>query len=189
MKTYTFWAGTTFPGIGVNEQQGRLYVLLGSRKERGRFMKLALDPRNPPEVVDGKVHSAAAIKPSGEEGRYLLAKAQESAEERRALVRIKTDSIAPDEKKKGEGKWTTQAGDPQFIETGQGADVHDGQVHTWDDGVVLMHPDDVIDVTLEDGARFSLNLHPTEGLKCTQIALRPGSDVIVPPFIGRQPTG
>lgn len=158
MKCYTTLTGKLQTGINTVEYEklGQV-VFLGEEGRGRRYAKVGLFRRNPAQVgKDGLIHDAHPVKiiinkgTDKEKEFYVLAKPDKT--DHRILVRINTSAVYT---RNTVGKWQTISGNPETIVSGYGAHGEAGRIGNWDDGLVIMHPGDVIRVKPEGGHKTS----------------------------------
>lgn len=155
MKTYSFSHGSLSAGIALtaDEKFGPV-VYLGEAGRGRRYEKVALSRKNPPEVRDNKVFAAEPVKivvpardNKPEQIFWVLSKPQKS-EDGSVLVRINTKCTYT---RDTSGNWKTITGNPETVVSGYGAYGLAGRIGSWDDGLVIMRPGDVLRVKRSGG--------------------------------------
>ena len=157
MKAYTFRSGKLFKGMALTSDVKLGQIVLLGESGRGRWCeRVGLDRKCPPLVIDGVVTEAIAKKITlpAKDGRaeisfWVLAKPEGDGES--ALVRINTEGTYT---KDTSGSWKFVAGEPEELISGFGAYGDAGRIGSWKDGLVVVHPGDVLKVTLTGGSKF-----------------------------------
>lgn len=160
MKTYTWQGGSVSSGLSLvaDERLGRV-VFLGEEGRGRRYEKVALDKRNPASVAEnGRVLEAhlrkvtlPSKKKEGTEFAFWVLEAPSAHDDPEAvLVRVNTSWAYT---RGTAGRWETVAGKPETLVSGYGAHGIAGRIGNWDDGIVLMHPGDVLRVKPEGGSK------------------------------------
>src|SRR6266550_6777041 len=154
MKAYTWKLGKITRGLELvaDERLGQV-VFLGESCPGQRYEKVALARRNPAEVTDGKVLEA---KPVGitlpardgklEKKFYVLERP--SGPDNAVLMRVNTRWVCT---RDTGGGWSRVEGSPEDLVSGHGAHGDAGRIGSWADGLVIMHPGDVLRIRPEGG--------------------------------------
>ena len=154
MKAYTWIGGGIEDGIAVqkDERFGPV-VFLGEEGRGRRYEKVGLFRKNPAEVQGDRVHSAHPVKitvrrgTEKEQSFFTLAKPRD-ARDNRTLVRIDTSWVYT---RGTTGRWEAVRGNPEDLVAGYGAHGAAGRIGSWDDGLIVMSPGDVVRVKPEGG--------------------------------------
>jgi len=151
MKSYSWTVGGLSVGLKVqtDEKLGQI-VFLGEEGRGRRYEKVSLSRRNPADIENGCVINADPIKItlSAKEGKpeksfYVLERSVKAT--RNVLMRINSYGGYI---RGGHGQWSDVAGKPELLVSGYGAFGDAGRIGNWDDGLVVMHPGDVIRIHL-----------------------------------------
>lgn len=171
MKCFTFHHRVLSPGIAVqSDNRMGIVVYLGEEGRGRRYQKVGLFHRSPAEVVDGRVFEAHPVKftlpaTEGKPERVFWTLAMPTNDEdQRVLVRVNTSQVYT---RDSVGGWSGVKGKPPTLIVGHGAHGDAGRIGTWDDGLVLMSPGDVLRVKPEGGYKtpaFAL-IYDEKGLR------------------------
>jgi hypothetical protein len=174
VKAMSFVRGKVCDGIELtlDNRLGPI-IFLGEEGRGCRYEKVSLSRRHPACVVSGKVHDChpewITVGQGQNERSFLVLSKPRNPQDPRALVRVCTyGRFARDTC----GYWEALRGNPITIVSGYGAYGYTRGRITWDDGLVLMAPGDVIEVRLADGDPQTLVYDLKKGL-----FIRPFSEV------------
>jgi len=149
MKTYTWTTNELANGLQVqaDEKLGQI-VFLGEAGRGRRYEKIGLARHNPAEILNGRVLEAQLIK--------ITLPAKDGKPEKSFFVfekpRMDTQDIIVRINSYGGyirgayGSWQTIVGQPETLVKAHGAFGDAGRIGNWDDGLVVMHPGDVIKI-------------------------------------------
>ena len=154
MRCFTWSGGNVVPGIGLkaDERLGQV-VFLGEEGRGRRYEKVALDRRAPAEMANGRVleaHPRKVTLPAKDgkpEKTFYVLQAPTHCNES-VLIRVDTSWCYT---KGTTGAWSTLAGTPETLIMGYGAHGDAGRIGSWDDGLVVMKPGDILRVRPEGG--------------------------------------
>lgn len=147
MKCFTWTTSGLSAGLQVRAD-GKLgqVVFLGEEGRGRRYEKVSMSRRNPAEIVDERVMNANPVKITlpAKDGKpeisFFVLERPTSATQN-VLVRINSNGGYI---RNGQGGWKNVAGLPELLVKGYGAFGDAGRIGNWDDGLVVMHPGDVI---------------------------------------------
>ncbi len=155
MNTYTWYRGQLTSGLQLVEDDRLGPVVLLGENGRGRwYERVALDRHNPAEVVErGLVLEADPRKITlpareGKEEKSFFVLRRQSEPSTSVLVRICTAWIYT---RGTGGYWSTVEGEPETLVKGYGAHGLAGRLGSWNDGLVVIHPGDVLRIQPEGG--------------------------------------
>ena len=159
MKCFTVNGERLHAGIYTTKDEKLGTVVFLGEAGRGRqYQKVALFRKAPAEVdKDGRIFDAHPIKITPDktiEDRffYALAKPNNNTDNR-VLVRIDTGVVYT---RGSNGHWSTKAGEPITLIKGYGAHGLAGRTASWDDGLVVMKPGDVVRVVPDGGHKTGI---------------------------------
>lgn len=160
MKCFTWQNGVLSEGLYVSEDKnlGKI-VYLGEEGRGRRFEKICMLRNSPAEVENGKVLDAHPVQiyigkgTDKEKKFFVLAKPKGEDEKSRILVRVNTRYKYT---RNSRGIWVIKNGNPETLVKGWGAHGDAGSVGSWDDGLIIMSPGDVIKIMPEGGYKSSL---------------------------------
>lgn len=160
MKSYTFERGVVTQGIGVAKTRYGLGVILGSEEDPGRYEFVLLGQNGrAPKVQDGKVIEAFPFR---RDDRVFLV-AVDNPTDRRVLLRVNTRGI----RARRRGAWGTVRGTPQTLLGGWGCHPKDNpETSSWDDGLVVLNPSDVLEVRQQGYEPFAVALEESGQVVC-----------------------
>jgi hypothetical protein len=123
-----------------------LVVFLGEEGRGRRYEKVGLSRRNPAEVVSGRVMNANPVKitlpaKDGKPEKVFFVLERTTTVTQDVLVRINTNGGYI---RNGRGYWDAVSGDPVNLAGGYGAFGDAGRIGNWNDGLVVIHPGDVV---------------------------------------------
>lgn len=148
MKAYTYSYGELSVGIALtpDPKLGQI-ITLGEGSKARRYEIVPLGWYNPAEIVsDGRVNEAEPVKialsikdgkPEDEKSFFVLGKPESDTVDVLVYIDTFTSYI-----KNCRGYWNVVTGRPENIVSVLSASIPD----TWDDGLVVMHPGDVLQV-------------------------------------------
>jgi hypothetical protein len=153
MKLYSFFRGVLQSGIEmIADQKFGPVIYLGEEGRGRRYEKISLARREPAVLKDGRIYEAHPLritvgKAENEKSFFVLARPR-NPQDPRALVRVCTCACYT---RHSHGYWEAVKGNPITIVAAHGAHGDAGRLGTWDDGLVLMTPGDVLKVQPEGG--------------------------------------
>ncbi len=147
MKCFTWTANGLSAGLQV-QADGKLgqIIFLGEEGRGRRYEKVSMSRRNPAEIVNGRVMDAGPVKitlpaKNGKPEISFFVLERPTSATQKVLVRINSNGGYV---RHGKGGWKNVAGKPEILVKGSGAFGDAGGVGDWDDGLVVMHPGDVV---------------------------------------------
>lgn len=149
MKAFTWTTSGIMAGLQLqNDDKLGQVVFLGESGRGRRYEKIGLARRNPAEVLDGRVLEAQPVKitlppKDGKPEKIFFILEKSTAATTNVLVRINSYGGYV---RGGAGGWQTAVGQPETVVKAYGAFGDAGRVGNWDDGLVVMHPGDVIKI-------------------------------------------
>lgn len=165
MRCFTSTVSGLKEGIDLvrDERLGDV-VFLGEEGRGRRYEKVALGRRNPPPVEEcadqWRIHCRRVVlrcqpavirgkaRREGEEPPKFYILEREGREDDRVLVRVCTRACYT---RASVGHWRVVSGKPETLVEGHGAHGDAGRIGRWADGLVVMHPGDVLQVQPEGG--------------------------------------
>lgn len=159
MKTYTVSEGNLVRGINlVEDPKGKLVrvVFLGEEGQHGQhYERVGLDRKRPAKVAeDGRVYDAEPAKvtlnqgTAREFGFWVLSAPTEETDA--VLVRIRTEGTYT---RDSHGGWRALKGQPETLIAGTGVPGDSGRLCSWQDGLVVMRPGDILRVQRSGGRK------------------------------------
>jgi len=156
MKTFSFVGGRVVPGIETkNDARFGPIVFLGEEGRGRQFEKIGLDRHDPADVIEGRVLECvpktipiASPRPGGPDKFPVLGKSGGKPDDQRILVRVNTCGCYT---KNTSGSWRVIRGDPLVLVKGYGAEGLAGRCGSWDDGLIVMSPGDILHVKRHGG--------------------------------------
>lgn len=161
MKCYTFESGKVAQGIELVETRYGLGLILGAEEDPGRY-EIVLSGQNgrAPRIQDGKVIEAFPLRKKHDR---LFLVAADSQDDRRILLRVNTRGI----RARRRGAWGTVRGTPQTLLGGWGCHPKDDpETSSWDDGLVVLNPSDVLEVRQQGYEPFAVALEESGQVVC-----------------------
>lgn len=151
LKTYTWTAGGVDAGIETkNDERFGAVVFLGEDGRGRRFERVAMSHHRPADVdpVEGEILEATPEKivlpaSNGRPEKIFFVLARPSRPSVDVLVRVNTYTGYV---RGGNGCWRTVAGEPTTVVSGYGAFGDAGRIGNWSDGLIVLHPGDVLKV-------------------------------------------
>jgi len=154
MKCYTVNGESLNAGIStIKDEKLGTVIFLGESGRGRQYQKVALFRKGPAYADEkGVIMDAHPIKITPDKTKeerffYVLAKPNNSGDNR-VLVRINTGVVYT---RGANGRWETIAGEPLTLIKGYGAHGLAGRTASWDDGLVVMKPGDVVKVIPDGG--------------------------------------
>lgn len=149
MNTFTWSGGTVHPGMKISQDKRLGDIIFLGESGRGRhYEKIGISRFRPAEVIDGRVFKARPVKiiPAPKDGKpgrsfYILEGPRKNTN--KVLIRICTLTSYI---RGAYGRFFKEKGAPETLTCGQGAFGDAGRVGTWEDGLVVMQPGDVLRV-------------------------------------------
>lgn len=149
MKCLTWTTSGLSAGLQVqtDEKLGRI-VFLGEDGRGRRYEKVGLSRRNPADIENGRVMNANPVKivlpaKDGKPEKSFCVLERPTAEIKNALVRINSYGGYV---RGGQGGWKNITGKSETLVSGYGAFGDAGRIGNWDDGLVVIHPGDVVKI-------------------------------------------
>lgn len=185
MRCFTSTVGGLREGIEVvrDDRLGDV-IFLGEEGRGRRWEKVALGKRNPPPVEDcadqWRIHCRRVVcrcqpavirgraRREGEEPPRFYILEREHKEDDRFLVRVLTRACYT---RASVGHWRVVSGKPETLIEGYGAHGDAGRIGRWYDGLVVMHPGDVLEVTPEGGYKVEPYVLVHQGDRLEQMSV------------------
>ena len=149
MKSFTWTTSGLSSGLNVQDDSklGQI-VFLGEEGRGRRYEKVGISRRNPAEILDGRVMNANPVKitlpakdSKPEKSFFVLERPRFATQN--VLVQINSNGGYV---RGGHGGWKVVEGNPETMVSGYGAFGDAGRTGNWNDGIVLMHPGDVVKI-------------------------------------------
>jgi len=149
MKVFTWNSEGISAGLQVqaDEKLGQI-VFLGETGRGRRYEKVGLARHNPAEILNGRVVEAQPVKitlpaKDGKPEKHFFILEKPKIGTCNVLVRINSYGGYI---RGAYGSWQTIAGQPETLVRAYGAFGDAGRIGNWDDGLVVVHPGDVIKI-------------------------------------------
>ncbi|NCU44154.1 hypothetical protein EOM71_00555 [Candidatus Falkowbacteria bacterium] len=149
MKAFTWTPEGISAGLQVqaDEKLGQI-VFLGEAGRGRRYEKIGLARHNSAEILNGRVVEAQPVKitlpaKDGKSEKHFFVLERPKMATHDVLVRVNSYGGYI---RGGSGRWQTVVGKPETLVSAYGAFGDAGRIGNWDDGLVVMHPGDVIKI-------------------------------------------
>ncbi len=154
MKVFQWLHGEIRAGVSlVKDERLGPVIFLGEEGRGRRYEKIALDRRNPAEIVDGVVLEANPKKITlptrdGKPEKVFYVLERQNSVSESVLVRVNTQWCYT---RNSQGTWETVSGSPETLISGYGAHGDAGRIGNWNDGLIVMRPGETLKISPEGG--------------------------------------